>query len=231
MIRQLMRLRRRRVLIDVDTQRDFLVFKGKMCIRNHRRILAHIRRVMACARSQHIPVISICQVNPNNNGGSELNYCLEGTPGQEKVSYTLLNKRVSFEADNNTHLPADILRQYRQIIFDKRSVDPFKEARIERLLSEIRVDEFVLIGTGAEDSVMATALGLLQRDKNVTVITDAVGFLDSSQAKLSFRKMEAKGAKLIDTKKFAGTSGLKQAGICRCNSCREILKQKPVHAY
>jgi nicotinamidase-related amidase len=183
--------------------------------------------MMAWARSRNIPVISTCQVN-NNNGGSELGYCLDATEGQKKVSYTLLSKRVSFTADNSTDLPIDILRRYRQIVFYKRCVDPFAEPRIERLLTELKAEEFILIGAVAEEAVMATALGLLQRGKKVSVAMDAVGSRDNYEGKLAFRKMEAKGARLVETKKLAGASHLTQAGICRCDSCQEILRQKAV---
>jgi nicotinamidase-related amidase len=185
--------------------------------------------MVAWARSRNIPVISTCQINNNNNnGGSEPGYCLDATEGQRKVSYTLLSRRVSFAADNSTDLPVDILRRYRQAIFHKRCIDPFAEPRLERLLTELKAEEFILIGAVAEEAVMATALGLLQRGKRVTIVVDAVGSRDNYEGKLAFRKMGAKGAKLMETKKLAGVSHLKQAGICHCDSCQEILKQKAV---
>ena len=38
------------VLIDIDTQESLFLAKGGHCIRNHRRVLARIRRVMAWVR-------------------------------------------------------------------------------------------------------------------------------------------------------------------------------------
>lgn len=225
MILQLVRARRRQVIIDVDTQKDFLLASGKACIRNHRRVLGHIRRIMAWARVKRIPLISIAEVHPNNNGESGYGYCLDGTEGQRKVRYTLLSNRVSFPADGHTDLPRDMLRQYNQIILHKRCVDPFEEPRIDRLLSEMRANEFILIGSAAEGAVKAMALGLLQRGKTVTVITDAVGSHNKREAKLALRKMEAKGAKLIETKRVAGVSHLKHVGACSCESCRGLTRR------
>jgi nicotinamidase-related amidase len=161
-ILQLVRSRRRQVLVDIDTQRDFLLAEGNACIRNHRRVLAHIRRVIAWARRQNVPIISTCEVYPN---------------GQKKISYTLLNSRIVFPADGNTDLPRDMLRKYRQIVLHKRCVDPFDEPRIDRLLSEVRANEFILIGADVEGAIKATALGLLQRGKRVTVIIDGTTHL------------------------------------------------------
>jgi len=231
MILQLIRAKRRQVLIDINTQRDFLLAGGKACIRNHRRVLAHIRRVMAWARRRNIPVISTCDVYPNGNGNDDksmIDYCLDGTEGQRKIHYTLLSDRISFPADGNTDLPRDMLRRYRQVILYKRCVHPFDEPRIDRLLSELRANEFIIIGTDVEGAVKATVLGLLQRGKKVTVVFDALGSHDKREADMALRKMEAKGAKLIETKRLAGISHLRLVGICDCESCRGINRKASV---
>ncbi len=219
MILQMVKTRRKKVLIDVNTQQDFFLAGGKACIRNHRRVLAHIRRVIAWARIKNIPIISTCYVYPSNNGDAN-HYCVDGTDGQKKIHYTLLQNRVTFAADGSTDLPRDMLRQYRQIIFHKRCIDPFDEPRIDRLLSEVRAGEFILIGACAEDAIKATALGLLQRGKKVAVVVDAVGTHDKKDAQMALRKMQAKGAKLIETKALAGTSHLRQVGVCHCDICK-----------
>jgi len=230
MIRQLIRARRKPILIDIDTQKDFFLATGNACIRNHRRVLANIRRVMAWARRKNIPLISIAEVFPNNNGGSEISYCLDGTDGQKKIRYTLLRNRASFPADGSTDLPHDLLRQYSQVILHKRCLDPFDEPRIERLLSEVRANEFILVGASAEGAVLATALGLLQRGKNVSVVVDAVGSHNKQEARLAIRKIQTKGARLIETKDIAGSSHLKQVGICDCESCRGLRAKAPIKA-
>jgi len=227
MILQLVKSRRKQILVDIDTQKDFLLARGKACIRNHRRVLAHIRRVIAWARSQQVPIISTAEVYPNNNGENTIGYCIDGTDGQKKVRYTLLSDRVSLAADGNTDLPRDMLRQHRQIILHKRCVDPFDEPRIDRLLSELRASEFILVGACLEGAVKMTALGLLQRGKKVTVVIDAVGTHNNREAKLALRKMETKGARLIDTRKLAGTSHLRQVGVCDCESCRGLGRKSP----
>jgi len=214
MILQLVRARRKQILVDIDTQKDYLLAGGKACIGNHRRVLAHIRRVMAWARHRNVPVISTAEVHHNNNGEVQGRYCLDGTDGQT--------------ADGNTDLPRDMLRRYRQVILHKRCIDPFDEPRIDRLLSEVKANEFILIGISLEGAVEATALGLLQRGKKVTVVIDAVGSHNKREAKLALRKMETKGAKLIETKKLAGISHLKHVGVCDCESCRGQRRKAPI---
>ncbi len=228
MILQLFRARHRQILIDINTQKDFLLAEGKSCIRNHRRVLSHIRRVMAWARAKNIPIISTAEVYPDNNGNGAIQYCIDGTEGQKKIRYTLLGNRISFPADGSTDLPRDMLRRYRQVILHKRCVDPFEEPRIDRLLSEVRANEFILVGASAEGAVMAMALGLLQRGKRVSVVVDAVGSHNKREARLALRKMDAKGAKLIETKRLAGTSHLRYVGICGCKSCQGFASKTPI---
>jgi len=197
MILQLHPKRRCHLLIDIDTQKDFLSPSGSACVRNQADVLAKIRRIMVWVGRENVPVISTVEVFPNNNGCSKINYCLDGTDGQRKVPCTLLRERVSFPADDINALPADILLAYKQVILHKRCVDPFEEPRIERLLSEVQADEFILIGAGTESAVRATAMGLLQRDKKVIVIVDALGSHNIREAKFALRKIRAKGAKLV----------------------------------
>jgi nicotinamidase-related amidase len=231
MMLQMVRAKRRQVLVDVNTQRDFFLADGTVCIRNHRRVLAHVRRLMAWARSRDISVISTCEVYPDTKGhNGDPRYCIDGTDGQLKISYTVLGSRISFAADGNTDLPRDMLRRYRQVIFHKRCVDPFDEPRIDRVLSEVCAAEFIVMGASAEGAVKAAVLGLLQRDKRVSVVIDAVGYHDNREAKMAFRKMEAKGAKLIETRRLAGISHLRVVGACRCESCQRMFQKATVGA-
>jgi len=226
MIRQLIKSRRKQVLIDISTQKDFFLANGKACIKNHRRVLMNLRRLIAWARYNNIPVISTCQVYANNNGASAANYCLDGTEGQKKIHYTLLNRRIAFPAEGNTYFPHDLLKKYDQVILHKRCSDPFDEPRIERLFSEIRAGQFILVGANAEDAVLSTALGLLQRNRRVSVVVDAVGSRNSKNAALAIRKMQAKGAHLLDTKKLAGTTHLRKVGICDCALCSNFIRKE-----
>ena len=197
MIHQLIKRRNRQIIIDVSTQKDLFLSDGIARVRNHRRVLANIRRVMAYARSRNIHVISTCEVYSSRNGHTP--YCLDGTEGHKKIRYTLLNRRVSFTADGNANISKDIFKNYKQLVLHERGHDPFEEPAIERLLTDIKSCEFIWIGATAEKTIKAMALGLLQRGKKVTVIYDAVGSHDNKEAKMALRKMQAKGARLIET--------------------------------
>jgi len=146
---------------------------------------------------------------------------------QQKLHYTIRNKNISFNADGCTDLPRDIFKRYEQVILHKRRIDPFAEPRADRMLSELRVDEFLIIGALTEDAVKATVLGLLARRKRVTVLTDAIGGRDRGSAEIALRQMQAKGAKLMEVKNLIGTTSLRQVGACGCDRCLGKLQKTP----
>lgn len=228
MIRPILTLRKKRILIDIDTQKDLFLADGKACIRNHRRVLANIRRVMAWARHDHVPVISTMQCHIPN--GHQEDYCLTGTPGICKIPYTLRNRRVFFDSGDTTDFPRDILKTHDQIILCKRTVDPFDEPRAERILTEAKASEFVIIGGPTESSVLYTTLGLLTRGKYVTVIVDAIGSHEKSPSETALRKMQAKGARLIDSKSLLGSSRLRLVNACECDRCRGRMQKTSMSA-
>ena len=102
-------------------------------------------------------------------------------------------------ATDSTDFPREMLEQCDQVILHKRCFDPFEEPRADRLFTESVADEFILIGALTEGAIRATALGLLHREKVVTVLVDAIGSYNEKAAKLALRHMRAKGARLTCT--------------------------------
>lgn len=197
MIRWAIPLKRKCIVVDVDTQRRFFSSDDKAYIPGNGTVLANIQRVMAWTRLKHIYVISTIQVPVNT--ACYCNFQGENTNGLEKISCTLRNRRTQFDATDCTDLPIKILEQYDQVIFSKRGVDPFEEPRADRMLTELEADEFILIGSLLEGAIKATALGLLARRKNVRVLVDATGSGNKRAAKLALRHMRVKGAILTET--------------------------------
>jgi len=214
------RLHPKRILIDIDTQRDLLTAKGAASVYNHRRLLVTIRRVMAAARHNHIPTIStalLFDCSHRNPG-----FCLAGTEGLKKVSYTVRDTFICYPPSDSTDLPAGLLNDYHQVVFCKRTEDPFEEPRLDRLLTESQADEYYLIGATAEGAVKATVRGLLDRGRKVTVLTDAVGTRDKAAARHAFREMAAIGVNLSKAKDALGCSMLKTVHACGCKRCRTV---------
>ncbi len=202
----------KRIVVDVDTQRHFFLDNGRVCVHNHHQVLANIRRVMAWIRMKNVCMVSTMQIyNPPKRYNDFLN---TGNEGQKKLTYTLRNRYTSFEATDNTDLPPAILEQYNQVILMKRCFDPFAEPRADRVLSELEADEFILIGAAAEGAVKATALGLLNRRKNVTILVDAIGSYNKFAGEITFRELWERGARLTDIRTFLGYRRLFLSEAC-----------------
>jgi len=229
MIRPALTLRRRRVLVDVDVQHDLFLANGKACVRNHRRVLANIRRTVAWARRERIRQISLGMVHdPDHHGANGHNgqYCIAGSEGVRKIHYTLRKRHADFGDDAGTDLPRQLLQDYEQVILYRHTEDPFEQPRIDRLLSETRATEYVVIGGVVEKAIKMLVLGLLIRRRAVTLLTDALGSHDKAAAEVALRQMHAKGAKLTDTKTLLGASHLRMVYACTCDRCRGKLQQK-----
>jgi nicotinamidase-related amidase len=210
MIMPIARLRRKYVLVDIDTQRHFFGGRGVVCVRNHRLVLANILRVIKWARLNHVRMISTVQVLPCH--WPHCNSRLTDLEAQRKISYTFRKRYTSFDAEDRTDLLPQILDYYDQVIFEKRCFDPFEEPRADRMLSELEAKEFVVVGALAEGAVKATALGLLARHKKVTVLTDATGSYNRATGGVSLRILRERGAKLTDTHTFLCSSYVQAAG-------------------
>jgi nicotinamidase-related amidase len=226
MIRPVITLRRKRILIDIDTQKDLFVATGKECVQNHRRILANIRRIVAWSRLRNVRMISTVRNSPVDDPHSCT--CVDGTDGHRKIHYTIRNRHIFFPADGCTDLPRDLLREYDQVIVAKRCIDPFDEPRADRILSELKATEFILFGATADGAIKATALGLLARRKFVTILIDAIGYHDRGAAEVALRQIEAKGAILAETSALLGNSHLHRVGVCHCQMCQAELPLTPL---
>jgi len=200
MIMPVFNWQRQPIIVDIDTQRHFFGDSGIVCVRNHRMVLANILRVVKWARMRNIRMISTVQVLPQ-----AYPYRRSNTPNldaQKKISYTLRRRYASFDAEDSTDLQPRILDYYDQVIFQKRCFDPFEEPRADRMLSELNAGQFVLVGALTEGAVRATALGLLSRRKNVTVVVDATGSYNRRAGAITLRLLLERGARLTDARTF-----------------------------
>jgi len=68
MTMQLLEKRRTYLLVDIDTQRNFLLAGDNASKRNHAKILANIRRAMSWDWHKNIPIISTVEIYHNNGG-------------------------------------------------------------------------------------------------------------------------------------------------------------------
>jgi nicotinamidase-related amidase len=185
------------VLVDVDSQVDFLTADGHRPVRNLQ-VVSNIQRVFRWARHCRLTVISSIDFHRITDPVRDVpQHCLAGTPGVNKLSSTLLPRRTLIQTDDTINLPHDLLTRYRQVLFLKRGDDLTRNPKADRLLTEIQVTSFIILGVGLEESIRLLALELLTRRQNVWLVSDACGYWDAQAADLACKQLAAKGARVL----------------------------------
>jgi len=183
--------------------------EGILPILNRTIVLEQLKKIVEWAKVHRLPMISPIDAHRPNGAEvfrSPLFNCIEGTPGQQKMPFTLLPKRYTLEHDASPALPDNLLETYLQIIIHKRTNDVFTNPRADRLFSRIQSRRFLIFGVGTERAIKTLVLGLLSRGKHPIVVSDACGTWDLEAAELALRQLEAKGAILMKTDEVINTA-------------------------
>ncbi|MBU0719070.1 MAG: isochorismatase family protein, partial [Planctomycetes bacterium] len=186
------------VAIDLNTQTDFCVPNGAYPVANLEEVIPALRRVIAWTKWHGLPVVSSLDSHrpcdlPNEDGPM---HCVDGSHGQHKIPFTLFGRLTQVEVDNTLSIPLNLFNQYQQVLFRMRTDDLLANPKADRFLTQVSAAEFVVFGNTVEHSVKALVLGLVGRNKSVTVVQDACGYWNRGAADLAFRQMIAKGCRL-----------------------------------
>jgi nicotinamidase-related amidase len=189
------------IVVDVNTQRDFLSTEGVLPIQDRQNVLERIKRLVEWTKCYRLPMISLMDAHRPNGQyiRSSLFPCIEGTLGQQKMPFTLLPKRYMLEHDNGPSLPEHILDNYLQVVVQKRTNDVFTNPKADRLFSCLQTRRFLVFGVGTERAVKALILGLLSRGQHPIIVRDACGCWEPDAAELALRQVEAKGTVAMTT--------------------------------
>lgn len=164
------------IFVDIDTQHDFMDRDGKLYIPGAEQIVPCLKQLLGAAKMWHIPVLSTADNHaPDDPEFAQFPpHCVRGTPGQRKLSETLLDHRVVVEPHDTIPNPAELLSLHDQVIFHKTNLDIFTNRNFGRLIDSLEAGHFILFGVATDYCIRITALGLLHRDCQVTIVRDAV---------------------------------------------------------
>ncbi|MBK8271077.1 MAG: cysteine hydrolase [Planctomycetes bacterium] len=188
------------ILVDLNTQCDFLLPGGALPVANRAEVLPRVRQIMNWARLKQIPVISSLEAHrPGESFRNMPPHCLDRTLGQKKLPFTLMPNRMLIMGDNTADVPMDPFRRIQQLIFTKRHPDFLANPKADRLINSLTANYWILFGVSATHCVKAVTLGLLGRHNKVVVARDACGYWSVADGEHAFRQMEAKGAMIATT--------------------------------
>ncbi len=193
------------VVIDLNTQRDLCLTDGARPVTNAADIVPALRRVVAWTKRNGAPLIS--SVDSHRTGEMPRSgcpaHCVDGTIGQQKVEFTVFRSQTTVQVDNTLSVPLDLFSHCQQVIFRQRGEDLLANPKADRFVTQLPAREFVLFGNDVEGAVKNVALGLIAREKRLTVVRDACGYWDRNAADLAFRLFEAKGVSVITVDELA----------------------------
>src|SRR4030081_29765 len=100
--------------------------------------------------------------------------CIKGPAGADFVPEALSEDYVRVLNEPGSSLPEDFLRN-QQIILEKQPLDIFESRHANALLERLdRNAQFVVFGVVTEYCVRLAAKGLLERNRKVCVVNDAI---------------------------------------------------------
>ncbi len=186
-------------LWEVDTQADFMLPGGKLYVPGAEKRIPNMQRLLDAAAAPGILVISSTdQHAPNDPEFARFPpHCVKGTSGAEIVPELKLAKAIHIENARNARIPGDVF-DFQQVVLEKQTLDVFDNPATGSLLKQFPENcEFLVFGVVTEFCVRLAANGLLDHDRRVALVTDAIETIDRKQGDASLSELARRGARLI----------------------------------
>lgn len=188
------------ILVDVDTQFDFLDPAGNLYVPGAQLIFPALERLFDYARRSGVPVISTADEHSSHDPEYVQfgRHCERGTLGQRKLMFTVLPKSRIVRPEDKLPAGAEpLLREYQQLIFYKANLDVFVNPHLGELVSLVKVREYIVFGVATDYCVATMVEGLLARNAKVAVVADAIRALDAAKGQEALRRFAERGVRLI----------------------------------
>ena len=201
------------ILWCVDAQKDFMLPGGKLYVPEAEKLLPNIRRLVDVARDGRAFLVSHGCFHTADDPEFKTfpPHCIKGTAGADFVPEALSEDYVRVSNEPGSSLPADFLRN-QQVILEKQTLDIFESRHANALLERLdRSAQFVVFGVVTEYCVRFAAKGLLERNRKVCVVSDAIETLSREAGERTISELTALGANFVTTDealtRLAATAG------------------------
>ena len=189
------------ILIDIDTQHDFMDPNGALFVKEADRIVTNLVRLFSWVRSHSVPVISSVDAHVGNDPEFDVfsAHCIKGTSGQEKIPQTLLDRYRVVGSGAGPIDPETAFDDVDQIIFEKTTFNLFDNPVAEKLIDAIHAVRFVVCGVATDYCVKSAVEGLIQLNKPVWLVSDAVAAVNTTAGQSAIEGFIRHGVQIVHT--------------------------------
>jgi len=186
------------LFIDIDTQNDFMFKEGNLYVPDAENIIENLKKLTEFAYRNNIPIFS--SVDSHTQDDPEFKqfppHCIKGTEGQKKINETKIKEALFIPSDRTIEID---FTKYRQFIFEKDKLSVFSNPNFEKAIEKIGKEIFVVYGVATEYCVKECVEGLLERNKNVYIVVDAIKGVDEKKGKKFLEYASSKGVIPVTT--------------------------------
>lgn len=189
------------VFWEVDAQRDFLLPGGALYVPGGEKILPNLKLLVDAARSGRVFLVSsACEHAPDDSEFRTFApHCIRGTLGAEIVSEGVTSNPMRVPNISNFDWPEDWHARH-QIILEKDQLDVFTNPQTSALVEKLGKDvQYVVFGVVTELCVNRASRGLLERERKVAIVKDAIETLEPAAGDRTLEELTAAGATVIST--------------------------------
>lgn len=174
------------IFLDIDTQLDFLLPAGALYAPGAEAIIGNLGRLTAQAVKQGTPLISTMDAHAEDDAefADWPPHCVAGTMGQKKASVTLASRGQEF--------------------ITKQSVDCFTNPEMEATLLRLKPGRVFVYGVVTDVCVRFAVDGLLARNYQVGLVTDAIQAISEDAAEQALARWRFAGVKMVTTASLCG---------------------------
>ncbi len=186
---------------EVDTQADFMLPGGKLYVPGAEKTIPNLQRLVDAARAGRVLLLSDACFHTADDPEFKTfpPHCVRGTPGANIVPEALADDHIFVPNDPAFHLPGDLFR-HEQIVIEKQTLNVFDNPRTNQIVDRLPPDaRYFVFGVVTEYCVRLAAKGLLERHRNVSLVTDAIETLHAQHGRHTCDELQQLGAKFVTT--------------------------------
>jgi nicotinamidase/pyrazinamidase len=178
------------VLVDIDTQFDFMNPNGALYVPDAEDIIDNIKRLFVYAKEHKIRILSSTDAHKVDDPEFKLfpSHCVKDTPGNQKIEASTCRDNIIIE--NIEQDITESMLDHEQIIIESQTFDIFESINTDEIVKKLDAHNYVVFGVATDYCVKAAVLGFSKRGYNVSLVTDATKAITKEGEEKAIKEMK-----------------------------------------